>query len=126
MPALTELTLRHVPGTEQWVVDNPFIWQIDKLGQSPAYIRVPSGYQTDLASVPRFFWRVFHPAQHPEASVPHDAIYSGATLTLRIFTRREADDLFLDILTEMGASWFKRRSAWLAVRMFGGARWRKR
>jgi len=36
-------------------------------------IRVPKGYRTDFASIPRFFWRLFPPyGQYGKAAVVHD------------------------------------------------------
>ncbi|MBR6240694.1 MAG: DUF1353 domain-containing protein [Lentisphaeria bacterium] len=84
---------------------------------------IPRGFESDGASVPRFFWRIVCPPLDPaavRAGVAHDYIYrvqpSG-------WTRKEADLMFLCFLIEDGLSPYRARRAYLAVRLFGWLAW---
>ena len=90
-----------------------------------ADLTIPAGFPSDGASVPRFFWRLVFPPGDPSAlraAVIHDYIYrhhpSG-------WTRKDADDLFRDLLIQDGTSLFRANAAYYAVRLFGGRSWSK-
>lgn len=83
-------------------------------------IHVPSGWITDWASVPRFFWRLFPPiGRYTLAAVVHDYLYE-----YRVGTRKRADRVFLRIMEHLGVPWWKRTAMYWAVRLFGGRAWR--
>jgi hypothetical protein len=76
---------------------------------------VPAGFETDFASVPRFFWRLFPPAgRYGKAAVLHDFLYRTGAVT-----RRDADHIFFDAMRSLGVRFPTRWLMWLAVRMFG-------
>ena len=53
----------------------PFRVRLRELGER--VIEVPQGFETDFASVPRFFWRVVPPwGRYSPAAVVHDYLYS--------------------------------------------------
>jgi hypothetical protein len=91
---------------------------------------IPKGFQTDLSSIPRFFWREIAPFELSiTAPVVHDYLYrhggryvslSGQMCTM---TRAEVDALFLHIMLDEGVGVFRRRAAYWAVRWFGGGSW---
>jgi hypothetical protein len=99
-------------------------------------ITVKSGFKTDLASIPRIFWALIASF---ELSVPapvfHDLIYRSAGEVAppdgevapagKVFTRQEADDIFLELMTRSKVSYWKRNVAYLAVRNFAEYAWRK-
>lgn len=98
-------------------------------------ITAKSGFKTDLASVPRFLWLLIAPNELSLiAPIFHDLIYrSGGKVILptgevrpvsKIFTKQEADDLFLELMTRAKISYWKRNVAYLAVEKFGGDSWR--
>lgn len=70
------------------------------------------------------------------APIVHDLIYGSAgTVALpdsevapadKQFDRKEADDLFLELMTRSMVAYWKRNVAYLAVRAFGGSSWRQR
>jgi len=79
-------------------------------------IRVPKGFVTDFASVPRFFWRVVPPmGQHGKAAVVHDFLYRKSSG----FSKILADAIFFEAMELLGVSWWKRWVMYLAVRYFG-------
>ena len=105
----------------------------------------PRGMLTDGASIPRFFWRLIgHPMKLPavKAAVIHDGAYLGKLVWYRKnpdlwghsdqqwveedFTRKEADELFRELLRVLGVSWWRRQAMYTAVRWFGGSRWTER
>lgn len=92
-------------------------------------ITIPAGFVTDWASVP-WWLDGFVPSFGPyaPATIPHDYLYSvGGVLPCGdAFTRKQVDDLFLDLLKELGVSWAKRSAMYRAVRLGGGSGWNKR
>lgn len=84
---------------------------------------VPAGFESDGASVPRFFWRVVFPPTDTRAlraAIAHDYIYRHHPPG---WTRAEADRMFRDVLIADGVSRFRAGLAWLGVRLFGGSSW---
>ncbi|EFI4072610.1 DUF1353 domain-containing protein [Escherichia coli] len=79
------------------------------------YMRVPEGYVTDLASVPRILWSVFPPhGRYAKAAIIHDWLYDNA-----LRTKREADKIFLDAMCVLGVPRWRRVLMYAAVRLFG-------
>jgi len=88
-----------------------------------AVIGIPSGFISDLASVPRIL-RPFIGKTELGALGPilHDALYrSGGRGGL--FSRAEADRIFLVAMGEQGVGWLRRWVAYVAVRLFAWGAW---
>lgn len=89
-------------------------------------ITVPAGFETDFASVPRFFWRLLPPTgegiPYGKAAVIHDFLYRTSTIDV---TRKQADGIFFDAMTDLGVGNFTRHAMWLAVRLGGWSSFRK-
>ena len=84
---------------------------------------IPRGFESDGASVPRFFWRlVCPPLDHRavRAGVAHDFIYRTQPPG---WTRKEADKMFLAFLIEDGLPPFRARLAYFGVRLGGWVAW---
>jgi hypothetical protein len=115
-----------------------FQYEVGALG-SGEVIRVPKGYVTDFASVPRFFWRVEPPlGRAGKAAVVHDYLYSQRGCIpidtpdwwpapsgghFQLYTREEADGIFREALAVLGVGALKRHMLWAAVRVGGGGGW---
>lgn len=87
-------------------------------------LTVPAGFESDGASVPRFFWRLVFPpgdADALRAAILHDYIYREHPAG---WDRSAADRLFRDVLLIDGVPGWRSRLAWAAVRIFGGGSWR--
>lgn len=114
MPFQNELHIKPVNGN-QWELLAPLCY-VDANLKS---IWVPAGFQMDLASIPRIFRPLFpvH-GKHTRAAVIHDWLYAK-----NIGKRKDADDLFLSIMKELGVGWFKRYAMWSAVRAGGWVKW---
>ena len=94
------------------------------------------GFKTDLASIPRLLWGFIASFELSlVAPIVHDLIYGSAgTVALpdgevtpadKRFDRKEADDLFLELMTRSKVAYWKRNVAYLTVRAFGGSSWRQ-
>lgn len=92
-------------------------------------ITVPADYHTDLLSIPRIGWSVLGLTPggcYDWAAIIHDDGYglqgkfpNGITLT-----RKQVDDILLEILTRLNMPWLKRKAVYLAVRLFGATHWK--
>lgn len=82
--------------------------------------RVPEGFTTDFASVPRLLWRLVPPwGPYSPAAVVHDYLYRTGT-----GTRPAADAVFLSLMKRLGVPAWKRYAMYAAVRAFGFMAWR--
>src|SRR5690348_10982093 len=80
-------------------------------------IRVPVGFVTDYASVPRGLWNLFPPnGRYAPAAVVHDYLYRRTLLD-----RGVCDQILSEGMEVLGVSWLTRHLIYRAVRMFGGA-----
>ena len=86
-------------------------------------ILVPVGFESDGASVPRFFWRlVFPPGDNRaiRAAFAHDYVYRTHP---EGWTKAEADRMFYELLVEDGIPRGRAYLAYLGVKLFGAAAW---
>lgn len=95
-------------------------------------IQVPKGFQFDLASIPASLWSLVAPnALSPQAALIHDYLYRyqgqpplADVEPYRTYSRKEADDLFKEIMERVpGIGPVRRVLAYLAVRLLGGRAW---
>lgn len=85
--------------------------------------RVPSGYRSDGASVPRFLWRLLSPCIDPLTlpwSVIHDYLYDHPGS----FSRRSIDRFYALSLAMAGYPVWKAVLTWIGVRIGGWISWR--
>lgn len=124
MPFLTSLKMESIPpiktdlGEDSWRMIEPLVY----VTKSNLQIVVPVGYVHDLASVPRWAWRIVRP-DHPTArrpSVVHDYIYTDLT---KYLTKKEADNIFYEALLEEGTSRVLAWLMWAAVSVGGKGNW---
>jgi len=86
-------------------------------------IEVPPGFKTDFASVPGW---VLLPGLVPrvgilrDAAVIHDFIYRNHYN----LTRKDADQIFLRAMKDIGVHWWRRHLAYRAVRVGGRSAWK--
>lgn len=80
-------------------------------------VKVPEGFETDLASVPRLpvIYLAVGGRGH-KAAVLHDWIYSTA-----MFSRLLCDQYFYHALRESGVNYFYAKAMYTGVRIGGGA-----
>ena len=86
-------------------------------------LEIPAGFESDGASVPRMFWASVFPPGDSKALRPaliHDFIYRTHP---ERWTRKMADDAFLELLIAAGISKWRAYKAYWGVRLFGNAAW---
>jgi hypothetical protein len=61
------------------------------------------------------FWSIVPPhGKYAVAAIVHDFLYRTGK-----GTKKEADDLFLEMMEHLGVPWFRRKIMYRAVRWFG-------
>lgn len=109
----TPADLRLLDG-EKWELLTQFEYHVGSY-PSDDVIRVPAGFVTDLASVPRAFWSILPPhGEYAKAAIIHDYLY-----TIGLRSKKYADDVFMEAMTVLGVAWWRRKVMYLAVRLFG-------
>jgi hypothetical protein len=84
-------------------------------------VKVPKGYRTDFASVPRPLWPLFPPfGRYARAAIVHDYLYSTNACS-----RFLADCLFRELMFHLKVPTHRRVIMYYAVRGFGWIGWRK-
>jgi len=84
-------------------------------------IKIPKGFITDGASIPRFFWRsIGHPFQSRLVmpALIHDFCYR-----YKPFAKKYADELFFEMLKKNKVSNWRRYLMFWAVKYFGKSSW---
>lgn len=95
-------------------------------------ITVFKGFVYDRASIPRFCWAIIDKDSLGNvAPLLHDLLYRhGGVLPanqispFRKFSRKDTDNLFLELMTKCGVGPVTRRLAYEAVRTFAGFAWK--
>ena len=85
-------------------------------------ITVKKGMITDGASIPRLFWSIIGcpmNGKYVGSALIHDGLYSS-----EIISRKDADDIFLDMLKNNEVSTLKRYAMYYAVRIGGHFVWK--
>jgi hypothetical protein len=109
---LTPLRLEYLDGRD-WKVIREFRYRSEDAIER--VVRVPRGFVTDFASIPRFLWRVLPPTgKYGKAAVIHDFLYRTQACT-----RAEADAVFLEAMTDLSVGFWRRHAMHVAVRLFG-------
>lgn len=107
------------PSGEAAVLDKPVRFTVPSKN---IVIEIKAGFRYDGASIPRAVWALIgspFTGKYLPAALLHDALYSA-----EIFNRKTCDKIFLEYMRDLGVSWWRRNSMWLAVRCFGGSVWR--
>lgn len=83
-------------------------------------IKVPSGFVTDFASVPKIIQWLIHPhGRYGKAAVLHDYLYENA-----IKSKAYADNVFYEAMGVLGVSQPKRWVMYQAVKRFGKGKYK--
>ena len=120
MSSFTTPFVGELIGPNLWKVKEPFEYHV---GQYPSdeIIKVPVGFVTNFASVPRIFWVIISPVDdHGKAAVTHDYCYS-----MHYHSRKRSDEIFKEALEVLGVKKWKVFCMYWAVRLFGSPNWVK-
>lgn len=112
---LTPLRLEWLD-SESWLVCEPLVFDSAIVGR----YTVPTGFVTDMASVPRLplVYLTTGNTAHAAGTL-HDHAYQTHACT-----RATADAVFYEAMTASGEPWWRRSLMYRAVRLFGGAAYR--
>ncbi|NMF98373.1 DUF1353 domain-containing protein [Aromatoleum toluolicum] len=102
----------------EWILETP-VWYRTASG---ADLVVPSGFVTDLASIPRLLHAVMPVnGAHRAAAILHDWLYETQQ-----FTRAQSDCLFLAAMADSGVGLAQRYAMYAGVRVGGWLPWSRR
>jgi hypothetical protein len=104
-----------------WIVGHDFTMTFSIGGGFFEDWVIPEGYESDLASVPRFFWAIIAPFELGiEECILHDDLYKK-----NFRSRAFCDRTWLAAMRRKGVAKWKRESAYRVVRACGWYRWNK-
>ena len=111
----TKLEVTPVANSDKlWRLVKNFDYYLGNLSSGMS-IKVPKGFITDFASVPRIFWNILPPwGEYGKASVLHDYLYKNNT-----FSRVICDAIFLEAMGVLKVSTWKKWVLYIGVRLFG-------
>ena len=123
----TPLEVEYVDG-RNWKVTQEFDYILDWENKEDRVIRVPVGFLTDFASIPKILWNLLPPTgTYGKAAVIHDYLYKNGgrvpcpNCVGDVYTRKQCDGIFYDAMGVLGTPEWKRKVMYRAVRMFGGS-----
>lgn len=98
---------------------DPLVYDSDYLHTT---LIVPSGFQTDLASIPQILWNILPPiGKYDAAAVVHDFLYHQQPAGVR---RVDADAVLREAMEVLGVRRLTRVVIWLGVRIGGWHAWK--
>ena len=105
-----------------WQVVEDFEYHVGK-EESNDVVKVPAGFITDGASIPKIFWSIIGGpwGKYGYAAILHDFCYSTQTRT-----RLASDKIFLEAMKVLQVNIFKRLIMYRAVRIASFIPWNKR
>ncbi len=114
---------------QTWKLARQFSYHIGSK-YSRNYIRVPEGFETDFASIPKILiWTFPWWAKFSKPSIVHDWLYNRHQIMSDWIKRKEADDVFLEaMLVDFRNHKSGKLVAYLeyfAVRIFGFLAWKR-
>jgi hypothetical protein len=129
---LSPLELEYMDG-RQWKITAEFDYHLGA-PDGIEYVKIPVGFITDFASIPRAFWNILPPTgQYGKAAVVHDWLYqrrrvAGYTPTnkvayVRYVERAEADATLNEAMQVLGVGRFTRAIIYGGVRVGGWVPW---
>jgi len=115
----TELVVKKVD-KKHWKLLEGFEYHVGEY-PSKEIIKVPVGFITDFASIPKIFRGIIkRDGKHKKAAVIHDYCYATA-----IYSKFKSDIIFLEGMAVLGVEPWKREVMFHAVVMFGWWSWYK-
>lgn len=107
--------------SRRWKVLEDFLF-VDGVGRT---WRVPAGFVTDLASVPRALWGLYPPfGSYEDAAVVHDFMYTYQSTLSPEVDKGFADDHLMQGMVARGTGWLTRHAVYWGVKVGGGPAWR--
>lgn len=112
-------TASDVLGSDYYYTVDQFVYYIEDY-PSNKHVRVPAGFLSDGASIPRAFWFWASPiGRHAQAAILHDFLCEYLTIMVdgvpTSISRKEADLIFKESLLVLGVSKFRANVMYGAV-----------
>ena len=102
-----------------YVVTKEMGWDPNPDQQGYARVRVPVGFVTDFASIPRVFWSILRPdGLYSYAAIVHDYLYWEQTIE-----RAKSDQIFKFAMQDFKIPSETIDAVYAAVRTFGASAW---
>jgi len=118
-PMMMVTTLKPFGNWEFYYVDGGSIEWRPNPGQKYKKVEVPTGFVTDLTSIPRVFWQALRPeGRYAYAAVVHDYLYWEQNRP-----REEADEILKFAMEDSKVDPKVVKAIYLAVRTFGQTAW---
>jgi len=90
-------------------------------------VTIPTGFRTDGASIPKAFHNIIGPlGSYFPAAIFHDWAYTRSSNGYFPADRKIADDVFKELMFNVGIPWLTREAIYRAVRLFGGRSYKQR
>lgn len=87
-------------------------------------VRVPAGFVTDFASIPRMLWSLLPPTgKYGKATVVHDVLYRYPECVTPRVTRIQADRTLFEGMVALRVGWLTRWAIYAGVRAGGFVAW---
>lgn len=112
---------RYLPDGHRFQLDEELTYAVGA-EFSRELITVPAGFITDFASVPRPIQLFLPKSIGRRAAILHDYLYHTKGEAGR-YTRREADQIFLEALKVLRVPWLQRFPLYWGVRLGGWVPW---
>ena len=126
----TPLHVSPMSDGRNWELTRAFTFRIGSR-YSNQYIRVPQGFVTDFASIPKILTLLLPSwAKFNKSPVLHDFLYRTKKIMGEAITRKQADDIFLEAMMvswkDLPKRYFVANIEYWAVRIFAFLAWKKR
>lgn len=106
--------LKRIGGDDPWQLQEELLYDSEEYG---GLLTVPAGFKSDLASVPRFFWRMFPPdGDYTYAAILHD--YHCIKKFPDIDSKKAAR-IFREAMLSLGVGKWRAGAMYRAVKWFG-------
>lgn len=116
----TPLELEYLDGLT-WRLTAEFDFASDTLER---IVRVPVGFVTDFASIPRLLWNILPPTgSYGKAAVIHDMLYQHPECLTPAVTRLQADRTLREGMIALGTGRVTRWLIFAGVRVGGWVAW---
>lgn len=112
-----------ISGRQRWFVLEHYFRCVTSQGT----FTIPTGFRTDGASIPQAFHGIMGPfGEYFPAAIFHDWAYSTCSNYKFPLDRKTADDIFKELMFNVGVPWLTREVIYNAVRLFGWRSYKKR
>lgn len=111
------LILHPIDNSSYWKVLSPLTY----ITNDNIKIIAPKGFNTNFASTPRIFWSFLPPwGKYGKAAIIHDFLYYSG-----IYSKKEADLIFLEAMKTLEVVKWKRYSMYYSVKYIGFIAWNR-